>query len=86
MNRQICYRQQAISESTFKLKNKQVHLRATVYGDAVLNMDSDDVLSCADAPEKLDQRHLQRVYHAHPPSPLLSTLGSTIKIIHHCGT
>lgn len=68
-------------------QKKQVNLQATVYIDSVLNMHSEDLLSCVDRSVKLDKRHQKTVYPASPPLPSpLSTLGSTIKIIHHCGT
>lgn len=63
---------------------KQVNLQATVCIDSVLNMHSEDLLSSVDRSVMLDKRHQKGLYPAISP-PLLSTLGSTIKTIHHCG-
>lgn len=69
------------------LNKKQVNLQATVYIDSVLNMHSEDLLSCGDRSVKLDYGTKRRFILLPPlPIPSLSTLRSTIKIIHHCGT
>lgn len=52
-----------------KFKQKAGYLQATLYIDSVLNMHSEDLLSCFSSPGKLDKRHQKMVYPvSHPHS------------------